>query len=60
MKTESLKNILDRLANNGSAVFSKNQLYDVIEFVQDCFYYKWSLAGGGNWSVYFEITGIVE
>ncbi len=60
MNGEPLQNILDRLADKGWAVFSKNQLDDVIRFVQEDFYYRWNMTGGGGWSVLFEITGLVE
>ncbi len=58
MKKDSLQNILDRLAHKGWAVFRKEQLDDVIRFVQGEFYYKWTMANG--WNVHFEITGIIE
>ena len=60
MKGEPLQNILDRLADKRWAVFSKHQLDDVIGIVQDDFYYRWNMTGGGGWSVFFEITGVVE
>jgi len=60
MKREPTGNILDRLAHKGWAVFNKRQLDDVIKFVQSDFYYKWTMTGGGGWSVVFEITGVVE
>ncbi len=60
MKREPLSDILRRLENKGWAVFRKNRLDEVIAFVQDSFYYKWTMTGGGGWSVLFEITGVIE
>lgn len=54
MKGEPLQNILDRLADKRWAVFSKHQLDDVIKFVQDDFYYRWNMTGGGGWSVFLK------
>ena len=60
MKREPLGNILDRLADKGWAVFGKEQLDDVVRFVQGEFLYRWTMTGGGGWSVMFEITGEAE
>ena len=60
MKREPLQNILDRLECKGWTVFPRNQIDEVIAFVQESFYYRWTMTGGGGWSVIFEITGVVK
>ena len=57
MENDNLQYILDRLANNGWAIFSLGNLENVINFVQEDFLYKYWID---KKRVHFEIIEAIE